>query len=42
MLRKPVTPGWGWMKQSYYIDGPRDLGSKAVLDRFADFRAETP
>lgn len=42
LLRSPITPGWGWMNQSYAIDGPKDLGSGAVLDRFQDLRDESP
>lgn len=42
LLRSPIEPGWGWMNQSYMIDGPKDLGTGAVLDRFQDFRDEAP
>lgn len=42
LLKKPITPGWAWMNQSYAIDGPKDLGSGSVLGRFQDFRDETP
>lgn len=42
LLRSPVEPGWGWMNQAYMIDGPKDLGTGAVLDRFQDFRDEAP
>jgi endo-alpha-N-acetylgalactosaminidase len=42
LLRSPIEPGWGWMNQAYMIDGPKDLGSGAVLDRFQDFRDEAP
>jgi endo-alpha-N-acetylgalactosaminidase len=42
LLRSPIEPGWGWMNQSYMIDGPKDLGTGAVLERFQDFRDEAP
>lgn len=42
LLQDPIRPGWGWMNQSYLIDGPKDLGSTAVLDRFQTFRDEAP
>ncbi|MGP9538135.1 endo-alpha-N-acetylgalactosaminidase family protein [Brachybacterium sp. AOP43-C2-M15] len=42
LLRAPIEPGWGWMNQSYMIDGPKDLGSEAILERFQDFRDESP
>lgn len=42
LLRSPIQPGWGWMNQSYMIDGARDLGTRAVLDRFQALRDESP
>lgn len=42
LLRDPIEPGWGWMNQSYKIDGPKDLGTTEVLQRFQDLRDETP
>ncbi|HLR94928.1 MAG TPA: endo-alpha-N-acetylgalactosaminidase family protein [Jiangellaceae bacterium] len=42
LLRDPIEPGWGWMNQSYMIDGPKDLGSAEVLRRFQDLRDEAP
>ncbi|WP_172805655.1 endo-alpha-N-acetylgalactosaminidase family protein [Brachybacterium avium] len=42
LLRDPIEPGWGWMNQAYKIDGPKDLGSTAVLRRFQDLRDEVP
>ncbi|WP_426997466.1 endo-alpha-N-acetylgalactosaminidase family protein [Pseudarthrobacter sp. N5] len=34
--------GWNWLNQSYHIDQRSDLGSGAVLDRFAQLRKEAP
>ncbi|WP_394216087.1 endo-alpha-N-acetylgalactosaminidase family protein [Brachybacterium vulturis] len=42
LLQDPIRPGWNWMNQSYRIDGPKDLGSTAVLDRSQSFRDEAP
>lgn len=42
LLQWPLQPGWSWMNQSYRIDGPRDLGTGNVLDRFQEFRDEVP
>ncbi|MDN5687264.1 MAG: endo-alpha-N-acetylgalactosaminidase family protein [Brachybacterium sp.] len=42
LLRDPIEPGWGWVNQSYMIDGPKDLGSTAVLRRFQALRDEAP
>ena len=42
LLRDPIEPGWGWMNQSYKIDGPKDLGATEVLKRFQDLRDEAP
>ena len=42
LLRDPIKPGWGWMNQAYMIDGPKDLGTAEVLQRFQDFRDEVP
>ncbi|GAA1485489.1 endo-alpha-N-acetylgalactosaminidase family protein [Brachybacterium fresconis] len=42
LLRDPIEPGWGWMNQSYKIDGPKDLGTTAVLQRFQKLRDDVP
>lgn len=42
LLQQPLKKGWGWMNQSYAIDGPKDLGTGNVLDRFQDLRDEAP
>jgi len=42
LLEQPLQKGWGWMNQSYAIDGPKDLGTGNVLERFQDFRDEAP
>ncbi len=42
LLRMPPEKAWGWMNQSYYIDGPKDLATENVLDRFQDFWDERP
>ncbi|WP_220488271.1 endo-alpha-N-acetylgalactosaminidase family protein [Tessaracoccus sp. MC1756] len=42
LLQMPPKKAWGWMNQSYYIDGPKDLATGAVLDRFQDFYDEKP
>ncbi|WP_250505505.1 endo-alpha-N-acetylgalactosaminidase family protein [Bowdeniella massiliensis] len=42
LLRMPPQKAWGWMNQSYYIDGPKDLGTRNVLKRFQEFRDEAP
>lgn len=42
LLQQPLKPAWGWMNQSYAIDGPKDLGTGNVLERFQDFRDEAP
>lgn len=34
--------GWDWLNQSYHIDQRTDLGSGAILDRFAQLRKEAP
>src|SRR5690625_7585670 len=33
LLRDPIEPGWGWMNQSYKIDGPKDLGTTEEIGR---------
>ena len=42
LLRMPPQAAWGWMNQSYYIDGPKDLATGNVLDRFKAFMDEMP
>ncbi len=42
LLRMPPQPAWGWMNQAYYIDGPKDLAKRNVLDRFQAFWDERP
>lgn len=42
LLRMPPEAAWGWMNQSYYINGPKDLGTGKVLERFQQFRNEVP
>lgn len=42
LLQWPPRPWWNWMNQAYRIDGPRDLGSGAVVERLRQFRAEVP
>ncbi|WP_193105113.1 endo-alpha-N-acetylgalactosaminidase family protein [Brachybacterium sp. FME24] len=42
LLKTPITPAWGWMNQSYAIDGPKDLGTGKVLERFQQLRDEAP
>ncbi|RMB61987.1 hypothetical protein EAX62_05205 [Tessaracoccus antarcticus] len=42
LLRMPPQKAWGWMNQSYYINGPKDLATKNVLQRFQDFWDERP
>lgn len=42
LLKMPPQRAWGWMNQSYYIDGPKDLGTGEVLKRFQAFRDEAP
>lgn len=34
--------GWDWLNQSYHIDQRKDLGTGAILDRFAELRKEAP
>jgi len=34
--------GWDWLNQSYHIDQRNDLGTGAILDRFAELRKEAP
>ncbi|RAN78113.1 hypothetical protein B5P43_17575 [Bacillus sp. SRB_336] len=34
--------GWDWLNQSYHIDQRKDLGTGAILDRFAQLRKEAP
>ncbi|MEV7794357.1 endo-alpha-N-acetylgalactosaminidase family protein [Streptomyces sp. NPDC087512] len=34
--------GWDWLNQAYHIDQRKDLGTGAVLDRFAQLRKEAP
>ncbi|GJF25689.1 endo-alpha-N-acetylgalactosaminidase family protein [Streptomyces sp. HO565] len=34
--------GWDWLNQAYHIDQRKDLGTGAVLDRFARLRKEAP
>lgn len=42
LLKMPPQAGWGWMNQAYYMNGPTDLGSTRVLQRFAQLRKEMP
>ncbi|WP_052459929.1 endo-alpha-N-acetylgalactosaminidase family protein [Tessaracoccus massiliensis] len=42
LLYMPPRKAWGWMNQSYYIDGPKDLATGEVLKRFQDFYDEKP
>lgn len=42
LLRMPPRLAWNWMNQSYAIDGPKDLGTGNVLERFQEFRDEAP
>ncbi len=42
LLRMPPQAAWGWMNQSYYIDGPKDLGTGNILRRFQAFKDEVP
>ncbi|GAA4898315.1 hypothetical protein GCM10025789_15200 [Tessaracoccus lubricantis] len=42
LLQMPPKKAWGWMNQSYYIDGPKDLATGEVLRRFQEFRDEVP
>lgn len=42
LLQMPPRKAWGWMNQSYYINGPKDLGSGKVLERFQEFKDEAP
>ncbi len=39
---KGQVNGWNWLNQSYHIDQRRDLGTGAILDRFAQLKAEAP
>ncbi|MEW2293004.1 endo-alpha-N-acetylgalactosaminidase family protein [Streptomyces sp. NPDC006743] len=41
-LVKGQPNGWDWLNQSYHIDQRTDLGSGAILDRFARLRKEAP
>jgi endo-alpha-N-acetylgalactosaminidase len=41
-LIKGQVNGWDWLNQSYHIDQRTDLGTGAVLDRFAQLRREAP
>lgn len=34
--------GWDWLNQSYHIDQRYDLGSGAIVDRFAQLKHEVP
>ncbi|WP_125609845.1 endo-alpha-N-acetylgalactosaminidase family protein [Specibacter cremeus] len=34
--------GWDWLNQSYHIDQRKDLGTGAILDRFAELHKEAP
>lgn len=34
--------GWDWLNQSYHIDQRYDLGSGAIVDRFAQLKQEVP
>lgn len=34
--------GWNWLNQSYHIDQRKDLGTGAILNRFAQLRKEAP
>jgi endo-alpha-N-acetylgalactosaminidase len=34
--------GWDWLNQSYHIDQRYDLGSGAIIDRFAQLKKEAP
>ncbi|SEG89894.1 endo-alpha-N-acetylgalactosaminidase [Actinacidiphila yanglinensis] len=34
--------GWDWLNQSYHIDQRTDLGTGAILDRFAELRKQAP
>lgn len=38
LLRMPPQKAWGWMNQAYYMNGPKDLGTGNVVDRFKKFR----
>lgn len=42
LLHMPPRKAWGWMNQSYYINGPKDLGTGKVLERFQQFKNEAP
>lgn len=42
LLWMPPRAAWGWMNQSYYINGPKDLGTGNILERFQQFRDEVP
>ncbi|MCS4483942.1 endo-alpha-N-acetylgalactosaminidase family protein [Gleimia sp. 6138-11-ORH1] len=42
LLRMPPRKAWGWMNQAYSIDGPKDLGTGKVLERFQQFKDEAP
>ena len=42
LLYMPPRKAWGWMNQSYYIDGPKDLATGEVLRRFQEFYDEKP
>ncbi|MCC2594479.1 endo-alpha-N-acetylgalactosaminidase family protein [Tessaracoccus sp. OS52] len=42
LLQMPPRKAWGWMNQSYYIDGPKDLATGRVLERFQEFWDERP
>ncbi|MDO5060258.1 MAG: endo-alpha-N-acetylgalactosaminidase family protein [Actinomycetaceae bacterium] len=42
LLYMPPRKAWGWMNQSYYINGPKDLGTGKVLERFKEFKKEAP
>ncbi|WCC79320.1 endo-alpha-N-acetylgalactosaminidase family protein [Cutibacterium equinum] len=42
LLQMPPQKAWGWMNQAYYMNGPKDLATGAVLERLAALRKDFP
>ncbi|MFD2117571.1 endo-alpha-N-acetylgalactosaminidase family protein [Paenibacillus yanchengensis] len=41
-LYKPLSAGWGWLDQAYYVDQMKDLLSGELKERFALLKQDAP